>query len=75
MLGGSGIMRRIGVPGFAEGGYIGREIPVIQPMIPASREDMTRMENRLGQLEVTLNINKLNSAQNEWEVVTTPQRI
>jgi len=75
MLGGSRTMRNIGVPGYATGGYVGAESPNIQPTSTIGREDFTDMANRLSQIEVVLNVNKLNSAQNELSIINQTQRL
>lgn len=70
-LGGSGVMRRIGVPGYADGGYIGQQAPVI----PSMGFDYQAMARLMNSIEVKLDINKVNSAQNEIRVITETQRI
>lgn len=62
-LGGSAAMRRAGVPGYATGGYVGGTAPYI-PASPESRI-LEALEKRLVPIEVTLDINKVNSAQRE----------
>lgn len=73
-LGGSRVMRNIGVPGFAEGGAIG-SMPYINPSVPASSADIQNMSERLGRIEVWIDINKVRSAIRESEVITESQRI
>jgi len=70
-LGGSGVMRRIGVPGYAEGGYIGQQAPVI----PSSGPDFNSMVEAIRNIQIHLDINKVNSSQKEIQVITQPQRI
>jgi len=59
----------------ATGGYVGAESPNIQPTSTIGREDFTDMANRLSQIEVVLNVNKLNSAQNELSIINQTQRL
>ena len=70
MLGGSGTMKRIGVPGYAEGGYIGQQAPVIPPV----GFDYERLA-RLIPKHITLDINKIRSSLDEVEIITTTQKI
>jgi hypothetical protein len=71
MLGGSGTMRRIGVPGYADGGYVGTQAPEI----PAMGFDFNRLSQMMNQIQVVLDVNKLNSAQNELQVINQTNRI
>ena len=68
-LGGSGVMRDIGVPGYAGGGYTGQSAPSVQ----ASGFNVKEMAALINSLEIRLDINKVNSAQRELEVITQPQ--
>jgi len=70
MLGGSRIMKRIGVPGYAEGGYIGQQAPVIPPV----GFDYERLA-RLIPKHIILDINKVKSSLDEVEIITTTQKI
>lgn len=70
-LGGSGAMRKIGVPGYAGGGYIGQSAPEIQ----ASGFDINQLAALMNSIEVTLNINKLNSAQKELDIINKTQAL
>jgi hypothetical protein len=73
MLGGSGVMRRIGVPGYASGGFVGMQAPYI----PASgnREMVDAINNRIDRLEVSVDVNRINQAQKTIQVITTTQKI
>ena len=70
-LGGSGVMRRIGVPGYADGGYIGQRAPEI----PSMGFDMNSLAKIINSIDVRLDINKVNSAQNELSVITHTNKI
>jgi hypothetical protein len=70
-LGGSGVMRRIGVPGYANGGYIGQQAPVI----PSQGFDINELARMINSIEVTLNTNKVISSINEVQVINQTQRI
>lgn len=71
-LGGSGAMHRIGVPGYASGGYVGQQATAIPP----SEIDYDKLaEANRRYLNVVLDINKLNQAQNELSIITTTNRI
>ena len=70
-LGGSGTMRKIGVPGYAMGGYVGQQAPEI-PSIGFDYEAMARLINSL---EVRLDINKVTAAQNELSIINETQRL
>jgi len=69
-LGGSGAMRKARVPGYAMGGYVGQQAPEI----PASGFDYEKLA-RLIPTQIVLDINKVNSAQRQLQIVTEPQRI
>lgn len=71
LLGGSGMMRRIGVPGYAMGGYIGSQAPEI----PASGQDFNQMINAIKNIQITLDTNKVRSSLNEVEIINQTQRI
>jgi hypothetical protein len=71
MLGGSGAMRRIRVPGYEMGGYAGQ----MAPDIPSAGLDYDRFERMMRTIEVRLDINKLNKSQSELSVITEAQRI
>jgi hypothetical protein len=71
MLGGSGAMRRIKVPGYADGGYVGQQ----SPEIPASGFDYNQLARLMNSIDVRLDINKVNSAQREVQVITETNRI
>jgi hypothetical protein len=77
MLGGSGALNRIGVPGFASGGRVGPSS--LPPIAPASGFDMNEfaeiINNRMSAIEVSLNLNKVVSGLNELNVITTTQKI
>jgi hypothetical protein len=70
-LGGSGAMRRARVPGFAEGGYVGSELP----NIPSNEFDYYKLASLLNDRPIRLELNKLNKAQQELSIITTPQKI
>lgn len=71
-LGGSGAMQRIGVPGYASGGYVGQQATAMPP----SEIDYDKLaEANRRYLNVVLDINKLNQAQNELAIITTTNRI
>jgi hypothetical protein len=69
-LGGSGAMRKAKVPGYAMGGYIGQQAPEI----PSSGFDYAALARMIPK-EIVLDINKVNSAQKELQVITTPQSL
>jgi len=73
MLGGSGVLRNIGVPGYANGGYIGQMAPAISPAIGIDYDKLAEANRRY--LEIHLDINKVNSAQKELQVITEAQKI
>lgn len=70
-LGGSGVMRRIGVPGYADGGYTGTQVPEI----PAMGFDYSALARLINEKEVRLDVNKLNSAQSDLSIINQTQRI
>lgn len=70
-LGGSAAMRRIKVPGYAEGGYIGQTAPEI----PQQGFDMRALASMINAIQVKLDVNKLNNAQSELQVINTTQKI
>lgn len=70
-LGGSAAMRRIKVPGYAEGGYIGQSFPDI----PGSGLDINALARMINSIEVKLNVNKLNAAQSELSIINETQAI
>jgi hypothetical protein len=71
MLGGSATMRRIRVPGYANGGYIGQSMPEI----PSQGFDYQQLASLMNNLQIVLDVNKLNSAQNELAVINQTSRI
>ena len=71
MLGGSGVMKRIGVPGYADGGYVGNEVPYIPP----AGFDYDKLINGFNNKYVILDVNKLNSAQNELAIINQTNKI
>ena len=71
MLGGSATMRRIKVPGYASGGFIGTQIPEI----PSAGFDYNQLAKLMNSIEVRLDVNKVNSAQREISVITQTQKI
>lgn len=73
MLGGSGAMHNIGVPGYASGGYVGQQATAIPPS--GNIELIDAMNARFDRLQVIFDINKLNSAQNELSIITTTNKI
>lgn len=70
-LGGSGVMQRIGVPGYANGGYVGQQAP----SMPAAGFDYNAMAQLMNSIEVTLNLNKLNSGLKELSIINQTQKI
>jgi len=70
-LGGSGIMKKIGVPGYAAGGYIGQQVPDI----PDTGFDMQALARMMNSIEVRLDINKVRSASNEIDTIIERQAI
>jgi hypothetical protein len=75
-LGGSGAMRYAGVPGFASGGYVGQQSPYIPPSANSSLiNEVSNLKDQFRLLEVRLDINKLNDAQKELQVITQTQKI
>jgi len=71
LLGGSATMRKIRVPGYASGGFIGTQTPEI----PGAGFDYAQLARLMNSIEVKLDINKVNSAQKELSIVTETQRI
>jgi len=69
-LGGSGAMRKARVPGYAMGGYVGQQAPEI----PSTAFDYEKLA-RLIPTQIVLDINKVNAAQRQLQIVTEPQRI
>jgi hypothetical protein len=70
-LGGSAAMRKIRVPGYAEGGYVGQ----IAPEISSNAFDYAAIARLMNSIEVRLDINKVRSASQEVQVITETQRI
>lgn len=70
-LGGSGAMRKARVPGYAMGGYVGQQAPEI----PSTGFDYNQLAKLMNSIDVRLDINKVNAAQRQLQVVTEPQRI
>jgi len=68
-LGGPGVMKRIGVPGYAQGGYIGQTPPEAQ----FSGFDINQLADLMNSIEVTLNLNKVDSGLKELEVINKSQ--
>jgi len=75
MLGGSGVLKNIGVPGYANGGYVGQIAPSIPSAAFNMREFADLIGERMNQIEVSLNIHKVNAAQKEVQIITEAQRI
>jgi hypothetical protein len=73
-LGGSGAMRKAGVPGFADGGAVS-SIPYINPSVPAQDSTMAGVSERLKNIEVFIDIHKVRSALSETEIILQPQKI
>jgi hypothetical protein len=73
-LGGSGALRRAGVPGFASGGVAG-SMPYINPSSPASSQDIQSMSDRMSRIEIVLDVNKVNDAQREVSLINEGQSI
>jgi hypothetical protein len=69
-LGGSGAMRRARVPGFENGGAASAQSPNA-----GMDNNFDMLSNRMNQIEVVLNVNKLNSSQNELAVINQTSRI
>lgn len=70
-LGGSGVMHRIGVPGYAEGGYIGSQVPEIA----SAGFDIAAMAKLINDKKVILEVHKLNKAQEEVSTIMQTQPI
>ena len=70
-LGGSAMMRKIRVPGYADGGYQGQSLPDI----PAQGFDYAQLASFFHSIPVVLDINKLNIAEHELSIITSPQKI
>jgi len=71
MLGGSGVMKRIGVPGYASGGYAGQQAPII----PSAGPDFDSMVKAIRDIQIHLDIHKVRSALNETDVILESQKI
>lgn len=71
MLGGSGVMKRIGVPGYASGGYVGQQAPIV----PAAGLDIEALANMINSIDVRLDTHKVRSSLQETEVTLSHQRI
>jgi hypothetical protein len=74
-LGGSGVMRQIGVPGYAMGGYIGSQTPHIAPAGFNTAELERVFSNRIDRMEVILNVNKVRSASHELDIINTTNKL
>jgi hypothetical protein len=74
-LGGSGVMRQIGVPGYAMGGYIGSQTPHIAPVGFNTAELERVFSNRIDRMEVILNVNKVRSASHELDIINTTNKL
>ena len=70
-LGGSAAMRRIKVPGYAMGGYIGQQAPEIG----SNNFDINALARLMNSIDVRLDVNKLNSAQREVQIINETQKI
>jgi len=68
-LGGPGVMKSIGVPGYAQGGYIGQTSPDIH----SSGFDINQLADLMNSIEVTLNLNKVDSGLKELGVINKTQ--
>lgn len=70
-LGGSDTFRKIGVPGFADGG----RVPSISPPVPGVGIDVETMVHALAKVindkNVILNVNELNGAQKDLSVINS----
>jgi hypothetical protein len=75
MLGGSGVMHRIGVPGYAMGGYVGSQAPQIAPAGLNVAELERIFSDRIDRLEVRLDTNKVRASLFEVEVINRTKRI
>ena len=97
-LGGPAVMRKIGVPGYANGGLIGTipafqfQTPSVQPASFSSNEIQSLIKSinqktdlisdsvdatnkRIDRVEVYNVVNKLNIAQNQFQVINQPNKI
>jgi len=74
-LGGSGVMRQIGVPGYAMGGYVGSQTPHIAPAGFNTAELERVFSNRIDRMEVILNVNKVRSASHELDIINTTNKL
>ena len=68
-LGGPGVMKRIGVPGYAQGGYIGQTPPEAQ----ISGFDISQLADLMNSIEVYLPVHKIVAGLKEHEVITKSQ--
>jgi len=68
-LGGPGVMKRIGVPGYAQGGYIGQTPPEAQ----ISGFDINQLADLMNSIEVYLPVHKIVAGLKEHEVITKSQ--
>jgi len=68
-LGGAGTMKRIGVPGYAQGGYIGQTSPDIH----SSGFDINQLADLMNSIEVYLPVYKIVAGLKEHEVITKTQ--
>lgn len=71
LLGGSAAMRRIRVPGYANGGYVGQSTPEI----PSQGFDYQQLASLMNNIQVVLDVNKINAAQNEIAIINSPSGI
>lgn len=71
MLGGSATMRKIKVPGYASGGFIGTQAPEI----PSAGFDYQQLARLMSSMNIVLDIHKVNSAQREVSIITETQKI
>jgi hypothetical protein len=70
-LGGSATMRRIKVPGYEMGGYIGQQAP----QIPAQGLDIAALAGMINSIEVRLDMHKVRKATGELNTTLSTQRI
>jgi|GEM_PF-5886157 len=68
-LGGPGVMKRIGVPGYTQGGYIGQTPPEAQ----ISGFDINQLADLMNSIEVYLPVYKIVAGLKEHEVITKSQ--
>lgn len=73
MLGGSRTMANIGVPGYANGGYIGQSAPSV-PSFGFDMKELARIFESI-KIPVNIDINKINQAQRSVQIVNESQRI